>query len=518
MKFYIFSFLAVILLATSCKNIGDLDDIEIVSTDAEFAIPLFNSTFTLQGLLENFGELAEITIEPDGCIRLTYEGEILREGAEIITSAINDVLPLGFPIPVNENEVILPFSIPSEYEFDFIRLKEGGLVYFFTLAPEDVVNLTMTFPNFLIDDQPVVYNVSAVGGEDSYSNVDSPTDLTGAVIAPEDDGTLRVLYTATDADGNDFQFGDNDARNLGFTILNTLEFDYLEGYLGEEVFNSDVPGEVVIDFFDDFIRGDVWFEEPTITMTIENSFGMPVSSYAEYFEVVTIDGEVLPLRSDELGPNLELDFNYPALDEVGETKETVYVFTKDNSNIDSILGNSPAVIRYDVNALPNPDQDTDTRGFISCESEYSVKIKADLPIYGRATNFGAQDTFDLNFNSYDKVKSAEFKIVTENALPLDIGMQIYFVKNDNSIVDSLFTEMTTVIASSEINAQGNSIASSKEEFFVPVDSDRFQRLAVEANKVFVSTSFSTTDNGTIPVKILADQEIKVRMGMKLVRE
>jgi hypothetical protein len=164
MKFYIFSFLAVILLATSCKNIGDLDEIEIVSSDAEFAVPLFKANFTLQSLLDNFGELAQITIEPDGCIRLTYEGEILREGAEIITTAINDVLPLGFPIPVTENELVLPFSIPAEYEFDFIRLKEGGLIYFFTMQSEDVVNLTMTFPNFLLNGEPIEYNLNNISG------------------------------------------------------------------------------------------------------------------------------------------------------------------------------------------------------------------------------------------------------------------------------------------------------------------------------------------------------------------
>lgn len=517
MKFHIFPFLAIILLAMSCQKVSNLNELEIVSSDAEFAVPLLSAEFSLQTVLDNFGELAEITIEPDGCIRLTYEGEILREGAEIITSAINDVLPLGFPVPVTENELVLPFSIPAEYEFDFIRLKEGGLIYAFTLEPDDEINLTLTFPNFLLNGEPVEYNVSAVGGQPFYGNTLAPTNLAGAVIDPEDDGTLRVLYTATNADGSDFQFGSG-ARNLGFTIQNNLQFDYLEGYLGEEVFDNETPGEIVIDFFDDFLRGDVWFQDPSITMTIDNSFGMPVSSQAEYFEVVTINGEVLPLRSDELGPNLELDFNYPALSEVGESKQTVYVFNKDNSNIDSILGSSPAIIRYDVNALPNPDQDTGLRGFISCESEYSVKLKADLPIYGRANKFGAQDTFDLNFNDYNDIKSAEFKIVTENELPLDIDMQVYFVKSDNSIVDSLFSEMTTIIGSSDIDGEGNAIGSNKEETFAPMGEDRFRKIATEARKVLVSTSFSTTDNGTVPVKVLADQKIQVRMGMKLVRE
>ncbi len=517
MKVYILPFLAVILLAVSCQKISNLDDIEIVSSDAEFAVPLLSAEFTLQKLLDNFGELAVITIDPDGTIRLTYDGEILSQGADVITSAINDVLPLGFPVPVTENELLLPFSIPAEYEFDFISLKAGSLVYAFTLAPEDEIDLVLTFPNFLIDGEPIEYTVSAVGGQPFYGNTLAPTDLAGAVIDPEADGSLRVLYTATNADGSNFEFGSG-LRNLAFTIQDNLEFDYLEGYLGGEVFDNDTPGEIVIDFFGEFTRGDVWFQEPTITMTIDNSFGMPVSSQAEYFEVVTVDGEVLPLRSDELGPDLELDFNYPGLDEVGESKQTTYVFNKDNSNIDSILGSSPAFIRYDVNALPNPDQDTDLRGFISCESEYSVNLKADLPIYGRASNFGAQDTFDLNFNDYKDVKSVEFKIVTENQLPLDIGMQIYFVKNDNSIVDSLFADVTTVISSADVDGEGNATNSSKEETFAPIDAERFQKIATEANKVFVSTAFSTTGNGTIPVKVLADQKVEVRMGLKVVRE
>lgn len=516
MKFYIFSFLAVILFATSCQKVSNLNDIEIVSSDAEFAVPLLTAEFTLEQILGNFGDLAEMTIEPDGCIRLTYEGEVLREGAEIITSAINEVLPLGFPVPITENELTLPFSIPSEYEFDFIRLKEGGLIYAFTLEPDDEIDLTLTFPNFLLNGEPLEYMVSAVGGQPFYGNSLAPTDLAGAVIAPEEDGSLRVLYTATNADGSDFQFG-NGGRNLGFTIQDDLQFDYLEGYLGEEEFDSS-PGVIVIDFFDDFIRGDVWFQDPSVTMTIQNSFGMPVGSRAEYFDVVNIDGEVLPLRSDELGPNLELDFNFPALDEVGELKETVYVFNKDNSNIDSILGTGPTMINFDVNAVPNPDQNTDLRGFISCESEYIVKIKADLPIYGRANDFGAQDTFDLNFNSYKDIKSAEFKIVTENELPLDIGMQIYFVKNNNTIVDSLFGETTTLIGSPDIDGEGNSIGSNREEILVPVDAERFQILSTEAKKVLVSTFFSTTDNGEVPVKPLANQKVEVRMGMKLVRE
>lgn len=512
MKFYLLTFFTALLCLSGCKDIADLEDVEIQSTEAEFAIPLFKADFTLQKLLDNFGELALITVEPNGCIRLTYEGEVLREGAEIITEAINDVLPLGLPIPLTENETVLPFSIPAEYEFDFIRLKAGGLVYGFELPEEDTIDLVMTFPNFLTDGEPIVFNIQANGGAPFYTNAFNPFDLEGAVIAPDEDGAIRVLYTATDQNGEDYEL-----ETLVFTISANLQFDYLEGYLGEEVFDS-TPGEIVIDFFDDFIRGDVYFEDPTITMTITNSFGIPVNTKAEYFEVVTIENDTLPLESTEIGEDLEISFNYPELDEVGVAKTTVYTFNNQNSNIAEILGSGPALIRYDVDAVPNPNQNTDIRGFISCESEYFVDIKAELPIFGRADNFGATDTFDLDFSGYDAVKSAEFKIVTENELPLDMTMQIYFATEDGQVTDSLFNEPTTLIASPETDADGISIGVSKEEFFSTLDADRFRRIADEARKIVTFTSFSTTDNGTVPVKVLADQEVQLRMGMKLVRE
>lgn len=516
MRLFLLAVLAALLTVVGCKNIDDLDGIEVVGADGEFAIPLFTADFTLQKLLDNFGELAEITIEPDGGIRLTYEGEVLRETSEIITAAINDVLPLGVPVPILDNEFEVPFSIPEEYEFDFIRLKSGGLIYAFNILPGDDIDLTLTFPNILKDGEPIVFNVSAETSQGlQYGNLEMPEDLAGAVINPEEDGTLRILYTATDADGNDVQFN-TDNRNLIFTINEDLRFDYLEGYLGEEVFDS-TPGEIVIDFFDDFIRGDVYFQDPTITMTIENSFGLPVASTSEYFEVITINGDTLPLQSDELGEDLRINFAYPTLDEVGETKTTTYIFNRDNSNIDEILGSGPRIIRYDVDALPNPNQDTDLRGFISCESEYAVKVKADLPIFGTADNFGATDTFALDFAGYDDVASAEFKIVSENELPLDMTMQIYFAGENNRVIDSLFTDATTLIASPAVDDDGISVGSREEEFLVPVDADRFRAIADEANKVLVTTFFSTTDDGSIPVRVLADQEVQIRMGMKLRR-
>lgn len=507
----IIPFFAALLLFCGCNKVSQLNDIEVVETNPEFALPLLNANFTFQSMVESLGDLATVTIEPDGCIRLTYEGEVLREGADVITNAINESLPLGIPVIVASDTMTLPFNVPGEYEFDIIRLKQGTLLSALNnVSSYGNLTVQVIYPNFSKDGAPIIHTFQTDGGN-TYGE---STDLADATINPEEDGTLKVIYTAVDSDGNNVTL----PSNVFFNILDDLQFAYLEGYLGEEVFDS-TPGDITIDFFDDIVGGNVYFADPTITMTVTSSFGIPVSSKAEYFDVININGDTLALQSDELGEDLSVNFNYPALDEVGETKETVYIFNKDNSNIAEIIGSGPRLIRYDIDALPNPDQNTALRGFISCESEYFVHMKADLPIYGYASDFNANQKFDLNFGGYENVKSAEFKIITENELPIDIDMQLYFLNVDGAIVDSLFNEATKVFASPNIDETGVTTGSAEQTLIVPIEANRFRTIADNAKQAEVKSSFSTNDyENETAVKVKADQKMGVRIGLKIVTQ
>ncbi|MEL7428035.1 MAG: hypothetical protein AAFN81_33955, partial [Bacteroidota bacterium] len=269
------------------------------------------------------------------------------------------------------------------------------------------------------------------------------------------------------------------------------------------------PDSIEIDFFDNWIRGDVFFEEPVITFNFENSFGIPTRAIVDQFDVVSVDGTTLPLESEFIDEGIE--FPFPSLDQVGEVTSTDFVFDKDNSNIREILSSGPIAINYDVSAATNPDGDTDIRGFVTDSSFYRVLVEVDLPLYGWAINFGVRDTFDLSLTDLDNADYAEFKMVTENAMPVAIGVQGYFRDEAGNALDSLYDAPTRVIAGAPVGSDGRPTDIQETVTFSDFPADRFTKIKGATQLEVVATFFTTTD-GEQSVQILNDQDVKVKVG------
>ena len=205
--------------------------------------------------------------------------------------------------------------------------------------------------------------------------------------------------------------------------------------------------------------------------------------------------------------------DYPDLNEIGETKFTEFVFDKDNSNIDDILSSAPIALAYDLGGEPNPDIDTSIRGFITDSSELNVTMEVDLPMHGRASNFLVTDTFDINLEEYDQVKSAEFKLVSENETALDVEMQLYFLDDANNVLDSLLTSVQSIIEAAPVDTDGNVTQTIQKTIILSYPEERFDIL-MNARKIALNAGFSTYNNGSVSVRLLADQKVDVRMGLK----
>jgi len=229
-------------------------------------------------------------------------------------------------------------------------------------------------------------------------------------------------------------------------------------------------------------------------------------------DIITIDGDKLPLESNFITDGINFDF--PSLDEVGEVKTTYFNFNKDNSNIDVILGAGPVAVDYDMDAVPNPDMDTTIRGFITDTSAFVVQVAVDLPIYGTASGFEARDSFKVSFDEYNDVDDIEFKIVSENGIPLDVGLQIYFADQNGTVLDSLFTPAKNVLEAAPVDAEGLPTEKAEKTIFTSFDATRFEQIK-SAKFLYLSTAFSTADNGGTVVKVLSTQDVNIRMGMKI---
>ena len=517
MKLNLFYLLPALWMALTigCK-VDDLTDADIISGEAEFAIPLGIATTTVEELLANFDEGTVIEIGPDNIIHLVYRGDVLTQYASEYLIEAAQSIPLIIPI-VDTNFMILPFSSPEVLEVDKAYYKTGTV----SLAVESKqytgpVKLKVTLPQVFKNGVPfsieTVFNspisgIPGIGKE--LINVTTP--VAGYDLIPNADGNITVEYVAITDGGN----GDTITLDVVSLLNKNIYFSYFEGYLGNEVFNGG-RDTIQIDFFENWTQGDVFFEDPVITINITNSFGVPTRSVIDTFDILTADGKRIPLRSEFIDDVNGIDFPYPLVD--GDSALLTFDFDKTNSNIDTVLGSRPIALDYKVDARMNPDTNSALRGFISEESFYKIQVEVDLPLHGRVSGFGIVENFNINFSGYEEILEAEFKLVADNGTPLNIAGQAYFVDGTGAILDSLFDAGASIIVGAAVvDNNGNVISPTTEISFTTFDAARFDHIR-EAEKIVLHSFFSTSNNGQQTVKALAGQEAEIRMGLKLKTE
>lgn len=507
----IFTLVTFGLGIVACTNFDDLDGIQTVGADGAFAIPLINTSASLQSLLETLEDYTFIETTPENLILLRYKGDVLTKTSDEIFASIE--AGLSGALPVTDTNWVFPISFQdaNEISMDYVELSSGSMSYYYLNPHPEAVEMTITFPEVLKPNgEPLVLTNScgpSIGGVPGAPfPIPAPVDLTDHILLANENGDLTVIYEA-------IRQGINvrDTVRTFFLTITDLKFSYAEGYFGNQVHDGQ-RDTIEIEFFENWTQGNVYFENPKIYINIFNSFGVPTRSIVNIFDVYTVAGETLPLEGEAISNGI--DFLYPAIDEVGEEKVTQFVFTKDNSNIDLVLGAGPVAIDYDVDAITNPDNITDIRGFITDESRYVVNVEVELPIYGRASNFLALDTFEVDFANFEGSQEASFKLVSENELPLDIGVQMLFVDEIGNVVDSLFAVETPIIGAAPVDSEGNATDIHVQTEYVTLDAARFANLK-QAKFIHLLASFSTYDGGSTSVKVYADQEIRLKMGVIL---
>ncbi len=516
MKFPKFLFFLVLMAAATfgCKQSNELLDADILSSDAEFAIPLLKARTSIQDLLENFDDSTYIEIDSEGVIHLRYEGDVLTQSAEEFFQVIKTYLPPL--IPLDSNYFTLDFNTSNDQlKVDYARYGSGSINVGVVSTYVGLVDLTLTIVEASKNGQPLTVHrqfMSPVGSMGSIPvinfDLSAYTECEGYELKP-DSGRVHIKYVAVT------DMGDTLKSLPLIALANTnINFSYIEGYLGNFT-NRGKRDSVSIGFFKNWIQGDVFFNNPVITMHIENSFGMPTRSSIDTFDIITADDQRIPLESTFITES-GIDFVYPTVPEAGQSKSMTFTFNADNSNIEDVLGSRPIGLDYKVDAISNPDSLTNLRGFITDSSYYKIKIEVDLPLHGRANGFGVVDSFDVDFSSFDEIKEAEFKMVADNGMPLAFDVQAYFVDSSGVVLDSLFDQIAHVVRGAPVNSVGVVTNKQTTTTYITFDAARFDKVR-EAKKLALHAYFSTTNGGQQSVKAFSNQDLEIRMGMKVKR-
>lgn len=506
-----------ILMIAACRK-SDFSGVEFAPHTPEFAFPLFSTTLNLKELM--FKVLNDslggdtIRVNPDNSMTLFYSGDVAEKKA----TDIFGFFPNGI-IPVLDTIYYAPFATPDSVTVRKVVLNNGSLNLVVFNSGTEPINGTFFIPQMSKNGQ--VFSVPFVAPPNpNFPWISSAVQLKDWILE-SDTNALYFRYEAFLPDGTRIKLPEPTPGTPGLgLLLQNMTFSYLEGYWGYDVYPLTLD-TIDIDINQTNLVGDVTVVDPKVTMTVSNSWGFPTRGVVKYLSFIGRDGQEYKLESPQLSED-SLDFNYPswALGEVGQTKETNYVFDRSNSNIDVIFNSQPTQMIYELEGISNAKRDLTITGFITDSSTIKLRVAVELVLEGAARNFGAEQTLDLNFGEYadldsTDIESVEFKLVAENGTPIGADLQIYFQDTTQTVIDSLFSEgIRAVMQAAPVDAGGNVTGIGRTETFIPMSIERFNRVRT-AKSAYIRNAFTTAQNGAIPVKLKANQDATLKMGVKV---
>lgn len=504
-----FYFLCLLVFGLgSCKIQEDLDELR-GNYDPEFALPLFYSKFNIKDVVGS-KNAASLKIDAENKMTFYYKSNFTERKATDILSIFNgSVIPLVFEDTVSYPNVLYS----SEMKIKKIHYKKGVALNMFyqmiTPGITEPVDVTMGIPT--LKKNGVSFTV--VRSNLTLSTT-SPTavlfgqDLEGYILTPfpVDTTTIKLFYRAKTKSGQDVKI-----RVLGG--VSNPAFTYIEGFVPKKDIKIDA-GSVDVSLYNQIVKGDLKFEDPRISVLVENSYGYPMRTKVNLIKSISKRGDTISLSSSQL-INDGFDFPYPTLQEIGQTKKLRFDFNNSNSNIKDVLNSGPNTILYSIDAVANPNNDTQN-GFMTDSTTLKIGLEVEIPVWGSATNFEVRDTIEnINLSSLDNAQSAEIKFVADNEMPVGIALKVYFLDNNNQVLDELSSSALTFIGAAPVDSKGNANGISTKEAYVPISAEKIAKIKTATRMSFIA-NFNTTGFGATPVRILASQNLNLRAGLKVI--
>ena len=491
------SLIASILTLSSCKKFEDIRVVDDINYNPEFAIPLINSSVSLQDILDSEENIAILEIDNDGNMTLNYEAEFEHNSA---TELIGEIP--SFPLILVDTVTNVPVQVFNNVELNSISLKSGTISFNIQSGITENIDLTITIPELTKNGIPFSTNL--------------PLVYQGSLPVSAQINPISVEGYALDLTGNSVQINYDAITNGGDKVVidfiagsaDNWNYDLIEGVAEQQAFDIS-QDSIEIDLYGSWLEGEISFEDPQIAIEVENSFGFPIGVQLINVVAITSAGNEVYLTTT----NNSFDVNYPAMNEIGESKTTTFYFDKNNSNIKEIIQTRPTKLYYEIEGILNPD-DLDDTGFITDQSDLTSLLMLELPIHGTATGFTVQTNADMDLQDIDIINDAEFKIITDNGMPIDVELQLYFQDEKENIIDSLFNEPKTLLGAASVDTNGNTTSTTEITTFVDIPKERMLSIQ-NATTAIIRVAFSTLNNGTTPVQINSSQDVKVRMGAKI---
>ncbi len=501
-------------LLIACSINSDDYQIKSLKVSPEMVLPLATGNLSIQDIL-NKTDVSFIKVDPDGLVYLTYEETLVTQDIrDLITipdlATVNRTLvfPSGNRPASNAdvNSTISTSSVDmgiTPEKLTEIYFKSGSLNYNVNLTPS---NSNVLFA--VIIKIPEYKNEAGLAFQQTVSDAGS-FSLQGYTFKNAMANTFTLdLTLVIKAHNNAYVVAPGTNVNVSIA-MSGLDFKYVRGFFNDQTAN---PASQTLDIgtFGDFLEeGSATFAQPKIELDVINDYGVPLEVAFSSLEAVK-PGSSLPILINPASP---VTITPPAT--LGTSAITAVAIT----NVNPIFNFKPSQFRFQVSGRINKDL-ISGNNFMADTSKMRVKMKFELPLYGKASGISLSDTVELDLGDLDQsqIETAGIKAFITNELPLDANIQL-------TLTDANYAVLATLISPAQTNlvmgstVDNNGLLQSPGTFNEVIELD-----PIKINKLFaaqyliVSTDLNTSKNtaGTqVDVKFLSTLKIDIKLGLQV---
>jgi hypothetical protein len=311
-------------------------------------------------------------------------------------------------------------------------------------------------------------------------------------------------------------FDSSNYVNANFTF-GTLKLKDLNGYLGSREIVIE-PSEQTFDFLDQFNNGFP-LDDPKFKIFTSNSIGVPVT--------VLLDAKGTSAKGASQNLNAPpILIGYPTLAQKGQVINDTKIIDKNNSDLVKMLNLPPSKILFGGKASLNAAGFTGYNDFIAKGSGFAVGYEIEMPLSLKTNNLVIEQTsenplFEIKDGvivksklGLDSIEYIDLILKLENAIPLDVELDMFFADKDTVIMDTIAVGSFMLSAIPDANGRtikNTSSVTNVRLFREKLDAIRQKNLV----NMVVRMKIKTYNNGSQPVKIYSDYVSKIGISAKV---
>lgn len=526
-------FLLTSFLSVSCvKDEPDINSVTF-SSDSEWGIPLAQIHLTAESVIDNFDSEGIVVTGEDGLVRIVYTDTLdpIRaddflvlpdqdfDASFSLGAAAFEQLQVEGSASVSETRTYT-YPTPDGDRLDSIRFESG----IFDIRVQTAMNVQISGTVSLLDpdtDEPrYTYQF-----EDAEAPVlvDESASMENVLLtfdnASDDENVLKVSY--------DFELtyagaGSNADVGIGFSFSD-LEIRSVGGYIVPRALELEDEG-LFVTMFDNLNGTQVRIEDPRINFYFDNGFGLGSQLVIDHIVGTNAAGELLSVPGSDIA-------ELPVIAAAPAPGESVLTQLEINNelmtpDVTEFLAFYPNFVSGEFTLLINPEDDESS--FISRDARLRLSYEAEIPIYGSIADFNMRDTADIDLTDVlegmedaEEVREAELRIIIDNGLPLEAGLQIVFTDSLFQPVDSLFSGFTEVLPSAPLELSvpethpdyGRAVGTTRSVLNIVVERERLEAMDEVTNIIFRVIG-NTTGNGDHPIRLFSQDAFSVRVAAR----